>query len=278
MPLCCLISTLEDDVSLFLEERGWDRPFECMSLEELQLKVEEISLFSDERPLFLRLEAIQESESLQLFVKQPKNVLIQAKKGEAKKGFQGEWIDLTREKPWERKKRFLSHYQKYLHTLKKQTEPDLLELLYQKVDGQTGRFREEFFKLLTYIDQHDLIRKVDLDQLNIQDKELSDWEIAEEIVYKHIYKPLAQTTDFPLLLSKLRQEAYFALEILSNSSVTLPVWKQKRKERLLPTIQRLSEGYFLYLLKILFEIELDLKSTILSEKQLYDRLFFQLSR
>ncbi|MBS3904126.1 MAG: hypothetical protein KGZ39_02225 [Simkania sp.] len=190
----------------------------------------EQSLFAEQR-LFIVEEAVLEGED---------SLLVQLSEGKLHKVFfflglaQGKefkgvsdavkkgavWLDLSREKPWEREKRLFSSLREWVFNAGKIIDLELLEQLVHAVGSDWQKLERELEKLIAFVGLRRDITLSDFQQVVVGDIVQTTWQIAEEIVWglKGIPSlPFLDTTEGLTLLGALRYQVQLGWQLASTS-------------------------------------------------------------
>jgi len=258
-------------------------PLARVSTDLLPLMLE-MDLFDAAR-LYLVQEAEIDAEVLQQFLqgapqktylllglasgKEPKSVQEMTKHGAV-------WLDLSKERPWEREKRLMATLREQVLKAGKNMALDLIERLIHLVGSDWQKLEREIEKLLAFVGKRHEIVAADLDAIVAGLKELSTWQIAEEIVWGtrgFPAVPSIETGDFLALIGALRYQIQLGWQMASMSLEALP---QHFKSYQVQKYGRLAHAkpmhYFERALIEIYEIETLAKSTSLDPRLLIARL------
>ena len=250
--------------------------------------IREMSLFDLPR-IFLIYEAELDTEWLLQFLQStpPKTYLLlglasgkeQKIVQEATKGG-AVWLDLSKEKPWEREKRLVISLREHVLKAGKNIAPDLIERLIHWVGSDWLKLEKELEKLLLFIGKRPEIVFSDLEAVAAGLKELSTWQIAEEIVWgaKGFPRtPALDVSEFLVLIGALRYQIQMGWQMANMDLEMLP---QHFKPYQAQKYGRLAHGkpalYFETALLELYEMETLAKSASLDPRLLITRLIGRL--
>lgn len=202
-------------------------------------------------------------------------------------------MDLTKEKPWDRKNRLIQWVRHFALQHKKSLQEGILDELYQKCHKDLSQMVQEVEKLICYTKDGSVITREHFKMLCKAEEEWNGWSLAEAIVWddaKGIAVAAAHEIDVQQLHAMIGQLRYhyqmgIALKQLMVSDVdehqlvshfpTLPpktLQKYVRKAAGLQ-IHRLERA-----LHALFECEIKAKSQLLSAELLWVDLLAHLSQ
>lgn len=197
--------------------------------------------------------------------KEPKSIYEMIKHG-------ANWLDLSREKPWEREKRLMITLREQVLRVGKTVAPDLIERLIHLVGSDWQRLEREIEKLLAFIGKRHEIVAADLDLTVAGLKELSSWQIAEEIVWGtrgFPVIPLIETSDFLALIGTLRYQIQLGWQMASTAMEALPQYFKPYQIQKYGKLAHAKQiGYFEKALLGLYQMETRAKSTSLDPRLL----------
>lgn len=258
--------------------------FATAKLSELLPLVREMNLFDLPR-IFLIYEAEIDTEWLLQFLQNapPKTFLLlglisgkEQKIAQETTKFGAVWLDLSREKPWEREKRLVITLREYVLQAGKNIAPDLIERLIHLVGSDWLKLEKEVEKLLLFVGKRQQIISSDLDAIVAGLKELSTWQIAEEIVWGTKGPPpisSIEVGEFLALIGALRYQIQMGWQM---ASMTLEALPQYFKPYQVQKYGKLAHGkpasYFEKALLELYEVEILAKSTNLNSLLLIAQL------
>ncbi len=243
----------------------------------------EMSLFGLTRLLIVEESEIEE-EALLKFVqspppkthlllgilcgKEPKGLLEATKKGAVH-------FDLSKEKPWEREKRLIAALYERVLQAGKRVAPDLIERIIHLIGSDWQKLEREIEKLLAFVGSRHEILPSDLDAVVTDLKELSSWQMAEEIVWgqKNIPDlPLLDTSEFLALIGALRYQVQIGWQLASSPLESPP---PQLKPYQVQKYGKLAHGkaahFFEKALLKLYEMEMLAKSSGLQPRLLVTR-------
>ncbi len=135
------------------------------------------------------------------------------------------WLDLSKEKPWEREKRLLASLRDMVLKSGKVAAPDLLEQLLHLIGGDWQKLEREVEKLIAYVGSKRELHLADLRKVITAIAEQTGWQIAEEIVWgqKGIPEPpTIDTSELLALLGAVRYQIQLGWQLASAPLDTPP--------------------------------------------------------
>lgn len=183
-------------------------------------------------------------------------------------------IDLTKEKPWEKKTRVLSWVEGFIYKNKKSVQKDVLESLYERCQKNLSQMMQEVEKLLCYAKESPAITFSHLELLCGLQVEHQSWGLSEAIVWENqgVVQAASQEMDqahFYLMLGQLRYHYQVGLKIrqliaarLSEEEVSsfFPNLQPKTFHKYYQATLPLKEEYFTKAITYLFDYEVKAKS------------------
>jgi DNA polymerase-3 subunit delta len=201
-------------------------------------------------------------------------------------------IELTKEKPWEKKQRILNWVEGFCKKEKKTLSKDVLESLYEKCHKDLSLVMQEVEKLVIYTGQEAVITLAHLHAICGAEGELNLWTLAEAIVWQDAEAMWLKSLEFPMdtavfypFLGQLRYHYQQGLKIFQLTSQglnfeelsqKLPQLQPKHLQRYYASIQKFSANYFTQALLLLFEIDIQSKSRSLDLQILWIDLLTRL--
>jgi DNA polymerase III delta subunit len=183
-------------------------------------------------------------------------------------------IDLTKEKPWDRKNRILNWVEGFIHKHKKSVQKEVLESLYERCQKNLSQMMQEVEKLLCYARQVPVITLSHLELLCGLEIEHPLWNLSEAIVWQDrgcsqaIHKEIDQNA-FYLMLGQLRYHYQVGLKIKQliaaripheDISSFFPNLQPKTLTKYYKDTLPLKEHYFTKAIAYLFDYEMKAKS------------------
>ncbi len=220
----------------------------------------DLSLLNDSQHVVLGL-----SDSKSLSDKTKKNYII---------------LDLSEEKPWEKKKRLESWLNHLFIFHKKKVDPKLIDWLVSSFNQDRQAIESECEKIISYCWDLDQIRLEDIRLISSKDRELSQWEQAEQLVWFGVATQslvFEEVGDVLSFLHPIRYQLQIGLYITFNGSSSFLDIQQKYpqiKENILR--QRIASAhskggrFFNRNLNQLFLLERQLKTLFVDHQVLID--------
>ncbi|MBM3192386.1 MAG: hypothetical protein FJZ63_07045 [Chlamydiae bacterium] len=178
-------------------------------------------------------------------------------------------LDLTSEKPWERKERLVEEVQKIAHP--KKVSLQIANKLVDQLGNDLSALKNEVEKLCTFAYDRKSIEESDLHQLTTQEKEMSLWQMAEALVWRQKKLERANIQDLSdslALFALVRHHLNLAVQICRGEKVA-----SLRKNQLdiyMAVCEKKGLLYFIERLVLLFEWEVKAKSTSIDPTLLWD--------
>lgn len=183
-------------------------------------------------------------------------------------------IDLTKEKPWERKARIVSWVEGFLYKHKKSIQKDVLESLYEKCQKNLSQMMQEVEKLICYVKDSSVITLSHVETLCDLKVESQSWGLSEAVVWEVQGCALAakenmDQTNFYSMLGQLRYHYQVGLKMkqligsnLSEGEVSsfFPTLQPKTLHKYYQSAFSMKEEYFTKAISYLFECEVKSKS------------------
>lgn len=142
-------------------------------------------------------------------------------------------LDLSQEKPWEKRDRIFFFLLEKLRREKKEISPEALSFLHERMGDNLFALEQEIDKLLCYIGAREKIEKGDLFLIGAKREEDDAWQIAEEWVWGERRDRLPSKELFSPFLSALRYQFMLGRKIGSLLEERVP---QKEWGKFLPKI------------------------------------------
>jgi hypothetical protein len=231
----------------------------------------ELTLFREERVVHLDVEK---------GVKKPSSDLILIYSGEKCTSTFYEAIendvvclDLSLEKPWEKKERLIEELQKIAKQGQKTLSIQVANKLLEQVGMDFSLLKNEVEKLVLFSSGKKLIEEKDIEEITKTEKEVTAWQVAEALVWKSKEMPIYQFKDLSdvlALIALVRHHIYLGIQICKGGD--MPSLRKNQLEIYLPFCQKVGPEYFVERLLFLFEFELKAKSASFDPKLLWDLL------
>ena len=193
-------------------------------------------------------------------------------------------LDLSHEKPWDKKKRHVSELMKMATRQKKRIEIAAIDLLIDSVGTDLARIKSELDKLFVFTDGKEIIELSDVRQMTLPTKEKSYWQMARDLILGESVERgrIKDISDWLIFSGQVRNQLMNMVRIkeaLENHQT--PVIEGMRDRELTLLTEKCKERSledFLRLLDLLFEFELDAKEEGVRADHLVDRLVIEFSQ
>ena len=202
-------------------------------------------------------------------------------------------LDLSREKPWERKERIFLWLDQLAHKRKKNIHKEVLEFLYEKCQKEFSLMFQEIEKLICFIDPATAVTLKDVQKICLTQTEVNNWNLTEGLVWDagNILSDAASKEvdgqEFFSLLGQIRYHLQLGMKLkkalvsegdLQKISSLFPAVNQKSLTKYLQAIPKTSLEFFTTSLTTLFEYELKGKSSNIDHTILWTSLICQLTK
>lgn len=201
-------------------------------------------------------------------------------------------LDLTNEKPWDRKGRIVSWLNHYAKKENKQLSLDLAEHLYDSSNKELSIMLQELNKLICYTVGSSNITMADFKAVSSTSKEDKLWNLSEELVFqadRKFFEEVAckklDSTTFHLLIAQMRYHLQIAAKLQSlQKDVKKPLASHfpniqpKTLQKYENALASKPSAYAENALKALFEAEVKSKSIPVDENVLFLELITKLSQ
>lgn len=260
----------------YLPELKWESNLDAL---------DQMSLFAESRLIGIELSEEMDEEDLakKLMHLEPKTrILLSGDKLRANlyEALKGEIVclDLSAEKPWEKKKRILEELIKMAKGLQKNLNVDGANALIEQCGLDFAALKNELEKIASFVGKAGEISLSDIHKLCAFQKEQNFWTIAEDTVWKGdaevpIFKDLSAWLG---LVGQIRYQLYIGIEICDQmakgEAIHIKNVRPNQIEWMAPKARALGVGYFIDRLKALFELELLAKSHTVNPSVLWDLL------
>lgn len=198
-------------------------------------------------------------------------------------------IDLSKEKPWERKQRLFSWIEGVIQRNRKNVHKEVLDILYDRCEKNFSAMMQEVEKWLIYGKDEQTFTKKELEKLCGYKPETNNWSLAEEIVWEgSITQALDKKIDqsqFFSILGQLRYQCELGVKIkqllLSGASQenvykAFPQLQSKTMQKYLSHAQHYRLEYFQQAQALLSDYELEVKSSPLKSHFFWTTLLIKL--
>ncbi len=193
-------------------------------------------------------------------------------------------LDLTNEKPWEKKRRIVTELLKMATREKKKIEVAAVDLLVDSIGNDLARLKSELEKLFVFTDGKSQIEISDVRQMTMPTKEKSYWQIARDLIDGGSIERgrIKDLSDWLIFAGQVRNQLMNMIrisEMLERGEN--PMIEGMRPNELSHLIQKCKErslGDFLELLDKLFEFELSAKEDGVKPDHMVDMLMIAFSK
>lgn len=192
-------------------------------------------------------------------------------------------LDLTKEKPWEKKNRIIHWVSGFVQKNKKSIHKTILDNLYERCHKNLSQMMQEVEKLICYAKDSSIITEEHVKMLCFLEEETSSWSLAEAIVWEE--KGIAMGAAYPMdtqnfypMLGQLRYHYQIGMkmkELLlqkvdeAQLSTHFPTLQPKTLSKYYQSAMRLKEEKLKKALNLLFECEVKAKSQSLDVELLW---------
>lgn len=195
-------------------------------------------------------------------------------------------LDLSAEKPWDRKTRLERSVLQYFKTHLKTIDRDALSLLLSPNELDLSHLLQEAEKLICYAHPSDRITIQDVQVISNIGEDQKGWQYTEEIVWGNAGPVSVQdSSEFFALLGQLRYHLQIGLQvalIVENPLLDVPSSVAKLRPKSLDKYKGLARvytsHYFREGLTKLCQMEITSKSSSISPKILWDGLLAKLTQ
>ncbi len=194
-------------------------------------------------------------------------------------------LDLSGEKPWDKKKRYVDEAISLSKSAGKNLNCDVANILIDMVGMNFSSLKNEIDKLVLFApDDVQNISIDDVKKISTTFKEDNFWQIADDLVWenKTIPRPnFKNLSDWLALISQIRYFLYVAIELCQQITEDRPIkyknLTQKRIDKYVAICTKVGVDHFINKLIKLFELELATKSDMRNPCVLWDLLVIDYS-
>lgn len=182
-------------------------------------------------------------------------------------------LDLSLEKPWEKKERLIEELQKIAKQGQKTLSLQVANKLVEQVGTDFSLLKNEVEKLVLFTSGKKAIEEKDIEEVTKTEKEVTAWQVAEAFVWKSKEMPnyeFKDLSDVLALIALVRHHIYLGIQICKGSD--MPSLRKNQLEIYLPFCQKVGPKYFVERLLLLFDFEIKAKSGSFDPKLLWDLL------
>lgn len=199
------------------------------------------------------------------------------------------WLDLTGEKPWDKKPRLERFIVKQLQSAGKRFTGATVQSFLERGGGHTRLLESEINKLLCYVAERPEVTPEDVSAIGIPVAQGEGFALAEEIVWSEGRGCQLAISDLSTLLPLIGQLRYLLEQGLVISALKeqgrnayeigdeLPKLAPRVIDKVLKRLGDKGSRYFVEGLKALFALELGAKNSEAAPQILFDRFRAQLS-
>lgn len=199
-------------------------------------------------------------------------------------------LDLSKEKPWEKKSRILKGMGVRFSQENKSYSPRILEDIYEGCSGNAQMIENEIEKLLCYVHNSPQITPADIEAISSLQIDTNSWKLAEDFVWANptrlsdLRKVSGDISALLPFIGSLRYHLQTGLKLSQSAksgidraalSRTFPRIRGKTLDMYLSKLRRGIERRFEKQLPALFALEIDLKNRNVPANALADRFFAQ---
>lgn len=181
----------------------------------------------------------------------------------------GAILFLTQEKPWERKNRFISDLMSLFRKKRITISQGTVQRFVETVPLDLLGYYQEREKLLSFASTKKKITDEDIDAIFSPIEEENGFKVTEEIVWQGKMEANFSVQSVQTLLQIIgafRFQAHLGLKLLSNETVKMPPWQEKKYAE---KAKRLREAYFIQILSVLLDAEMRVKQSNISPSFIY---------
>lgn len=198
-------------------------------------------------------------------------------------------VDLSEEKPWDRKDRLKRLLADFAGKAGKQLNADAVEHLLENVGLDLPYLEQEVSKLITYVGTQRQITLQDVHTLCKAQKSASFWQLAEAIVWHETFPKTNLELDLSGLLPLLPQirtqlQHGMTLSILLERKVPsaeiaryFPAVKPAALDKMIPVCRARQSPFFKRSLDLLFDVELMAKNSSFDPALILDLLLTKIT-
>ncbi|MBS0652536.1 MAG: hypothetical protein JSR39_03320 [Verrucomicrobia bacterium] len=198
-------------------------------------------------------------------------------------------LDLSDEKPWDRKARFQRYMIEYALKDGKTLSPDAAQHLLDHIGLDLPSLEQELTKLICYVGERKAIAMSDVEQICAVEKTVSTWQLSEMVVWESKAVAPPPTIDLSWLLpflGQLRYQLQIGLQLAvmidthmlpGDMAKQLPQLRGALFDKRMAVAKQRGQEYFRSGLKSLFEIELLAKNSGGTAILLFDLLTAKLA-
>ena len=274
------------------------------SLQELLQEMDSVDLFASQKIYVLKSLEKLSKEQLDFFIKklpstQCFGVIFEGWDGKVETKLyeklkkQMVVLDLSKEKPWDKKTRLISWLEAFAAKEKKTLQKEAAEILYERCQKQFSWMYQELEKLLCFAKDSAHISVKDLHQVCGLEADVNTYVLCEGIIFggqegiKNALNWQLDSQDFFSLLGQLRFQLHIGMKLTDFLKRGLPIEEfegsfvyniQKNLPKYIKACQNLSRDFFFKGLVLLCEYERRAKSQSIEYQALFTSLVMQLAQ
>lgn len=194
-------------------------------------------------------------------------------------------LDLSKEKPWDAKKRHTYHIQRLLQKAQKKIQPDALEAFTQRVGDSLATWVTEMQKVVSYVGDATYIQLRDIEAIVSVPVEQAQWKMAERLVFDPAKYTRLQHIDMPAWFTFLTAVRYYLhmgmtlkAQVQSHQELKFGKTAPSHLARNAPLCQRYDAHFFARAICVVFEMELQSKQFPSQPLHLFERLELALAQ
>lgn len=307
-PLFCILGNdfyereiiIKEVLAFFKEARTCFLDLQEVSISDLHTEIDSQDLFSEKKVIVLKsVEKASKSliKELSLLLQKRTEIplILEGEKLDAtlydKLKNKIIVLDLTKEKPWDRKSRIISWLHFFVRRDKKELSQELAEHLYEVCSKQLSLMIQELTKLICFCKDVHKITLSDYKSVSSNQKEEKLWALSEAVVFdpKSALAKEAASKDldpgmFHQLISQVRYHLQIAAKIQALkeeganafAKASFPTLQPKTLQKYENALSSFSVQYAKKGLHALFEVEVKAKSISIDENVLWIHLLSQL--
>ena len=182
-------------------------------------------------------------------------------------------LDLTGEKPWDKKERLAEELLKMARQNQKTMSLSVANQLLEIMGNDLAALKNEMDKLALFTGDRKTIVEDDIEKVTKTEKEVTAWATAEALVWKikgvkrQYFKDLSEVL---ALIALVRHHIYLGIQICRGGD--LPPLRKNQMDVYIPFCNKVGPNYFFERLALLFEWEVKAKSSSFNLELLWDLL------
>lgn len=193
-------------------------------------------------------------------------------------------LDLSHEKPWDKKERLRQEIVERISREQKKISSQALETIFERLPLDRPILLQEVEKILCFVFDRPLIEKEDVEKICSTSLEMSHFQMAEHIVWDKLEEipKMEDPSQLLFLVSQLRNHFEMGLSMVSQLSQKLPKETiassfpqlfPKTLEKYLRLAPIRSEQFFLEGLNHLYALELGVKTSLGPAEIIFARFY-----